>query len=99
MTVSTTAAKEFLAKGDKAALRSFMQENGVQMAKNGASQAQVKGLQNMAANQGKPGQGRVLKAGDASVVGGAQNNGATLMTRDSKLANFMRASKFPVIGF
>lgn len=88
--VSITAAKEFLAKGDKQQLKSFMTEIGATISKNGASTSQVQGLQASAASLG-----RKLGTNDASIVGGAINNNASVLTNDKRLINFLQAFGVP----
>ncbi|WP_305068369.1 RHS repeat domain-containing protein, partial [Longitalea luteola] len=88
--VSITAAKEFLAKGDKQQLKSFMIEIGATIGKNGASANQVQWLQAKAASLG-----RKLHTNDASIVGGAINNNASVLTNDKRLINFLQAFGVP----
>ena len=92
--VSITAAKEFLAKGEKASLKDFMKEIGATVSKNGASSTQVRTLQESAERIG-----RKLGANDASIIGGAVNNNATIITNDKRMSNFMRALGLPVKGY
>lgn len=88
--VSITAAKEFLVKGEKQQLKSFMTEIGATISKKGASAAQVKQLQAKAISLG-----RKLAINDASIVGGAINNNASILTNDKRLINFLQAFGVP----
>ncbi|GAL86848.1 RHS repeat-associated core domain-containing protein [Sporocytophaga myxococcoides] len=92
--ISTQAAKEFLVKGDKDKLKSFMKDTGATMSKKGGSKAQVDALREEAA-----GMKRSLHPKDAKVVADAINNNATIITRDVRLTNFINATKRPVIGY
>jgi RHS repeat-associated protein len=92
--VSMTAAKEFLAKGDKGALKDFMKEVGATISTNGASKEQVSALQKTAA-----GLGRTLGAKDASIIGGAINNGAKILTNDKRMGSFMEQIGVPLVKF
>lgn len=89
-TVSITAAKEFLVKGDKGALRGFMKEVGAKVGSNGSS-TEVNAMANSL--------GRKVGAGDASIIGGAIKNGATIITRDTKMSKFMEAAGVPFKTF
>lgn len=82
--VSRQAAKEFLLKGKKQGLKTFMREVGATLSREGGSLLQVSDLQNQARSRG-----RHLKAADGRVAADAINNNATLITRDKKLRNFM----------
>jgi len=84
--VSRQAVREFLARGDKQALREFLGARGGSVAKSG-SQADIAALQAQASSMG-----RSLKIKDARVAGSAQAEGVPLITRDRKLRNFMNAS-------
>lgn len=92
--VSITAAKEFLAKGDKGALKDFMKETGATIGKKGGSADQVKSLQNQA-----NGTRRTVGKNNASITAGAANNSATVILNDKRMTNFMRAIGQPVKGF
>ncbi len=92
--VSITAIKEFLVKGDINALRKFMTEVGATVQKNGASILQIKSLQEEAKILG-----RNIKPKDASVVAGAVNNNATVVTRDNKMIRLLQAMGLPVKTF
>jgi RHS repeat-associated protein len=92
--VSVTAAKEFLAKGDKQALKEFMGEIGAKISKQGASTEQVNTLKATAERLG-----RALGANDAKIAGDAMNNGATIITRDQKFIKFLQATGIPVQSF
>jgi hypothetical protein len=92
--VSITAAKEYLTKGDKNALKGFMKETGAKIGKNGGSASQVKSLQDKAIQMG-----RKVGKGDASIIAGAKNNNATVISNDKRMTNFMNALGFPVKGF
>jgi RHS repeat-associated protein len=89
--VSITAAKEYLVKGNKSQLRDFMTEINATISKNGASAGQVQQLQAQAVNLG-----RRLGTNDASIIGGAINNNATVITYDRQMINFMNAIGLPV---
>ena len=93
-TISTQAAKEFLVKGDKAALKSFMKETGARMSRVGGSSAQVMALRKKAGDLG-----RSLKRADAKVAQDAINNNATLITNDKKLRNLMKDLNKSSTGF
>ena len=84
--VSRQAVREFLARGDKQALREFLSTRGGSVAKSG-DQAGIAALQAQASSMG-----RSLKIKDARVAGSAQAEGVPLITRDRKLRNFMNAS-------
>ncbi|GAB3433067.1 RHS repeat domain-containing protein [Niabella aquatica] len=92
--ISYTAAKEFLAKGNKGELKAFMSEIGATVSKNGASASQVKGLQKAA-----EGVGRKLGQNDASIIGGAINNGASILTNDKRMMNFMQTFGIPGLKY
>jgi RHS repeat-associated protein len=92
--VSITAAKEFLAFGNKAELKGFMTEVGATISKNGGSASQAAALQKTAS-----GMGRSLGNKDAMILAGAKNNGAAIITADRKFANFMNAIGFPNRNF
>ncbi len=92
--VSITAAKEFLAKGDKSELKSFMTEIGATISKNGASTSNVQNLQKAAEFMG-----RKLGKKDASIIAGAINNNASILTMDKQMSNFLKAVGFPVKTF
>ena len=92
--VSISAAKEYLAWGNKSDLKAFMTEIGATISKNGAGNAQISQLQNTAKSLG-----RSLKSIDASIAGGAINNNATLITNDRKLSNFLKAINQPVKNY
>jgi RHS repeat-associated protein len=84
-TISITAAKEFLKKGDVNILRKFLAERGGHIGK-AATKAEIDALQAQAKVLG-----RALRAKDAAVAGSAINEGATLLTRDDKLFRFLKA--------
>lgn len=84
-TISSQAAKEFLVKGDKNALKSFMTEIGATMSKSGGSNTQVMALRKKAADMG-----RNLKRADAQVAQDAINSNSTLITNDKRLRNLMK---------
>jgi hypothetical protein len=71
--VSVQAAKEFLVKGDSAALRGFLEQNGGRIAKS-APEAVVRGLKALG-----------LKDGDARVVGSAIREGVRVLTNDKQM--------------
>jgi predicted nucleic acid-binding protein len=81
--ISITAAKEFLQKGNVEVLRQFLTERGGGIGP-AALQSEIEELQVQAALLG-----RVLKAADAAVAASAIKQGIPLLTRDSKLVNFL----------
>jgi predicted nucleic acid-binding protein len=91
--VSRQAVREFLARGDKQALREFLRARGGNVAKSG-TQADITALQAQASSMG-----RSLKVKDARVVGSAQAEGVPLITLDRKLRNFMNAVGLGVESF
>jgi RHS repeat-associated protein len=92
--VSITAAKEYLAYGNKAELKGFMTEIGATISKKGGSSSQVASLQKTAHSMG-----RSLGNKDAMILVGAKNNGASIITADRKFARFMNAIGFPNRNF
>ncbi|NML40136.1 hypothetical protein HHL17_23255, partial [Chitinophaga sp. G-6-1-13] len=92
--VSITAIKEFLVKGDKDALRSYMKEIGATVSTKGGSSSQVKALQQTAESMG-----RKVGTNDASIIAGATNNNATIISNDKQMVKFMRAIGLPVKNF
>ncbi|MBX3255088.1 MAG: hypothetical protein KF862_13175 [Chitinophagaceae bacterium] len=92
-TISITAAKEFLKKGDVAILRKFLADRSGSIGK-AATEEQIKALQAEATLIG-----RVLRAKDAAVVGSAVNESAVLITRDEKLFKFLKAVGIAVSKF
>jgi RHS repeat-associated protein len=92
-TISITAAKEFLKKGDAAILRKFLAERGGHIGK-AATEAEIQALRNQATLIG-----RVLRAKDAAVVGSALKESAVIITRDEKLIRFLNAVGIPASRF
>ena len=92
--ISITAAEEYLVKGDKQALKNFMQEIGATIAQEGASTEQVNLLQQQALRFG-----RVIHTNDAKILANAVNNGASLFTRDGQVLRFMEATGLSSITF
>jgi hypothetical protein len=92
-TISITAAKEFLVKGDVSVLREFLASRGGYVGEAATAQ-QISQLQAQAQVLG-----RVLRPKDAAVVGSALNEGATIITRDEKLLRFLNAAGIPVQKF
>jgi RHS repeat-associated protein len=92
-TISITAAKEFLRKGDINVLREFLASRGGSVGQ-AATELQIAELQAQAQVLG-----RVLRAKDAAVVGSAINEGATVITRDQQLLKFLNAAGIPVQAF
>lgn len=84
--MSRQAVREFLARGDKQALRDFLSARGGSVARSG-TQTDVAALREQASSMG-----RSLKPKDARVAASAQAEGVPLITRDRKLRNFMNAS-------
>jgi hypothetical protein len=82
-TISITAAKEFLRKGDVGVLREFLSARGGRLGQ-AATAEQIQALQAQAQVIG-----RVLRAKDAAVVGSAVREGAPLITRDQRLLRFL----------
>jgi len=91
--ISITAAKEYLAKGDIAVLRAFLQSRGGGVGA-AATQADIQNLQAQAQVLG-----RVLSSSDAAVAGSAMREGVPLMTNDQRLFNFLKAVGYPVEKF
>ncbi len=71
-----------------------MQEIGATISKQGASTEQVNTLKATAKRLG-----RSLGTKDASIIGGAINNKATVITTDGGMTRFMRAIGSPVKSF
>jgi RHS repeat-associated protein len=92
--VSITAAKEYLAFGNKVDLKGFMTEIGARISKNGGSASQAAALQQTASAMG-----RSLKPNDAMILAGAINNKAAVMTADRKFSNFIKAIGFSARSF
>lgn len=92
--VSITAAKEYLVKGDKGALKNFMSEIGATVSKNGASTSQIKTIQSAA-----EGLGRKVGRNDASIIGGAVNNKASILTNDKQMGNYLKSIGWPVKSY
>jgi len=92
-TISITAAKEFLKKGNAAILRKFLAERGGHIGK-AATEAEIQALRNQATLIG-----RVLRAKDAAVVGSALKESAVIITRDEKLIRFLNAVGIPASRF
>ena len=92
--VSRTAAKEFLVKGEKTALKSFMKEVGATIGNKGASTAFIDKLIENGKNLG-----RIVGRNDASIIGSAINNDATVITKDKKMTNYMKATNLPVKSY
>jgi len=88
-----TAAKEFLRKGDVNALREFLASRGGSVGQ-AATAEQISQLQAQAQALG-----RVLRPKDASVVGSAINESATIITRHQQLFKFLNATGLPIQGF
>lgn len=88
--VSITDAKETMGYFGKDKVKSFMKETGTTISKNGASAKQVDALQNQAKEIG-----RGVGKNDASVIAGAQNNGAAVISNDKKMVKFMNAIGVP----
>jgi hypothetical protein len=84
--VSITAAKQFLAKGNGAALRAFLAERGGRIGV-AASRAKIRALQTHVTSLG-----RALSAADAAIVGSAVRAGVPLITRDQQVLNFLKAA-------
>jgi len=82
--VSIQAAKEFLAKGDKQALKDFMKDIGARITTGAPKTEHVNALQQYAKSLG-----RVVSREDAYVVLHAANNDAGLITRDKRLLGVM----------
>jgi predicted nucleic acid-binding protein len=83
--VPPQAAKEFLAKGSKAALDDFLRAHGVSLVGE-AEPAVVANLQAQAASLG-----RSLSVADARIAACAVQCGAPLLTADTELLGFMEA--------
>jgi RHS repeat-associated protein len=83
--ISITAAKEFLLKGDVEVLRQFLIARGGSIG-TAATAAEIAELQTQATLLG-----RVLAAADASVAASAIKDAIPLLTRDSRLINFLIA--------
>lgn len=92
-TISITAAKEFLRKGDVNVLREFLKARGGRVGK-AATEQQIADLQVQAGILG-----RVLRSKDAAVTGSAINESATIITRDIRLRKFLEAAGIAVEGF
>lgn len=71
-----------------------MQEIGATVSKKGGSSAQVKVLQETAEKMG-----RKVHTNDASIITGAVNNNATILTNDKQMSSFMRAIGLPVKNY
>jgi len=83
--VAVTAAKEFLRKGDPAALRSWLSQRGGQIVASALEQ-DVAALQAQAQSMG-----RSLKPKDARVAASALREGVPVITRDKRFRNFLNA--------
>ncbi|SRR6266566_1211527 len=83
--ISITAAKEFLLKGDVEVLREFLIARGGSIG-TAATAAEIAELQTQATLLG-----RVLAAADASVATSAIKDAIPLLTRDTRLINFLIA--------
>jgi predicted nucleic acid-binding protein len=81
--ISITAAKEFLLKGDVEVLREFLAERGGRIG-SAALATEIAELQTQAKLLV-----RVLAAADASVAANAIKEGIPLLTRDTRLINFL----------
>jgi RHS repeat-associated protein len=92
-TISITAAKEFLKKGNVQVLREFLAARGGYVGK-AATAEQIAQLQAQAKVLG-----RVLRGKDAAVVGSAIKEGAVIITKDSKLLKFLNAAGIPARGY
>jgi len=88
-TISITAAKEFLKKGDVNVLRKFLAERGGYVGK-AATKEQIANLQEQAKLLG-----RVLKSKDAAVAGSAITEGAEILSRDEKFVRFLLEAGIP----
>lgn len=88
-TVSITAVKEFLKKGDINLLREFLAARGGYVGQAATAQ-QVAQLRSMAQSLG-----RSLRPKDAAVAGSAINEGAVVITRDERFWKFLRAVGYP----
>lgn len=71
-----------------------MKEIGATIGNNGASSSLIENLQNAAKQLG-----RSLGTNDASIIGGALNNSARVITNDRRMINFMNAIGLPVTSF
>lgn len=92
--VSITAAKESMSYHGKESVKEFMKETGATISKNGGSSSQVEALQKQAQSMG-----RAVGKNDASIIAGAANNNATVITNDKKMTKFMNAINQPVKGY
>jgi len=90
--ISITAAKEYLKMGDINVLRDFLSERTGRIG-SAASGQEIQELISQAAVLG-----RVLKVADAAVAGSAIKEGASLITNDKRLANFLTQAGFQVEG-
>ena len=88
-TISITAAKEFLKKGDVNVLREFLAKRGGRVGK-AATNQEIAALQAQAKVLG-----RVLGAKDAAVAGSAIKESAEITTRDERLLKFLHAAGIP----
>jgi len=84
--VSRQVIKEFLVKGDKKALASFLNARGAQIGAVG-TQAEVDGIRLLA-----KGMGRSVKLKDARVGVSVHKDGIPLITRDKSFRNFLNAT-------
>jgi RHS repeat-associated protein len=92
-TISITAAKEYLKKGDVTVLRDFLVQRGGRLGQ-AATAEQIEELQAQARLLG-----RVLRPKDAAVVGSAVREGAPLITRDVRVLRFLLKAGIPVETF
>ena len=81
--VSRQAAREFLWKGDKEALRRFLSERGGHIAKSG-TESDVASLRALAESMG-----RSSKIKDIRVAASAQTERVSIITRDARFRNFL----------
>jgi RHS repeat-associated protein len=81
--VSRQAAREFLWKGDKEALRRFLSERGGHIAKSG-TESDVASLRALAESMG-----RSSKIKDIRVAASAQTERVSVITRDARFRNFL----------
>jgi len=71
-----------------------MTETGATISKNGASASQIENIQQTA-----KGLGRAASKNDASIIGGAMNNNASVLTNDKQVSNLLKAMGWPTKKF
>ena len=69
-------------------------EVGARVSKKGGTSKQVEALQAQAISMG-----RKVGRNDASIIAGAKNNNATVVTNDKRMTKFMNSISQPVKGF